>query len=235
MDSTKTSLDAPPSYRELAPGCLDQSTVTLILDNQTVHLEDDASTPLYRLSRSVTTIQQRPSSVQFDSVEHVSHEKAESSDNPQIRSTHLFSLVHPVNARYRTDKPAYYATSNPATTGSNFILQPSRSKNPLQKPEFTVLASAGRTAASEVLFANAKEEQVLFTVKKKWSGERCVWRSHSGSEVAIEEGAKDGRGTRKLVMTESLDKETLHVLVAAWCLRSWHDVAESKEATRSSK
>lgn len=236
MDLSKTSLDAPPSYREKSSATQSQTPpVTLVLDNQTVHLEDDASTPLYRLSRSVTTLQKEPSSVQFDSVEHIAPEKVESSDSPHIRSTHLFYLVHPINARYRTDKPAYFATSNPATKASNFILQPSRSKNPLSKPEFTVLASASRTAASDDLFADEKDRQVLFTAKKKWSGERCVWRNSSGSEIAIEEGdAKDGRSMRKLTTTETLGKETMDALVAAWCLRSWYDVAESKDATKSS-
>ena len=232
MDPTKTSLDAPPSYREQATGSRDQSPITLVLDGQTIRAEDDASTPLYHLSRSVTALKQEPSSIQLDRVDQVPPEKATSSDKLESRNTHLFYLVHPINARYRTDKPAYYGTSNPATTASNFVLQPARSMNPLHTPEFTVSVSPGRTAESDVSFDNAKDQQPLFTVKKKWSGGHYVWRSSSGSEIAIEESVKDGQGTRKLVVSESLDYQVLQTLVAAWCLRCWHDVAESKEARR---
>ncbi|KAH8172220.1 hypothetical protein LIA77_08988 [Sarocladium implicatum] len=223
MDPTKTSIDS-------VMGSQSQGPVTLILNDQTIHLDDRASTPLYHLSRSVTALQQEPSAIQLDSLDRP---LSTSRSNPETCTSHLFYLVHPINAQWRTDKPAYYATSVPDTKGSNFILQPSRSMNPLHKTEFTVLESPGRTAADEVLFANSKEQRFVFTAKRKRSGERHVWHDDAGREIATDEGAKGGQGTRKLIVTEPLDRETMYTLVGAWCLRVWHDVAESKEATRN--
>lgn len=197
---------------------LDVSPVVLVLTSQSI-IPETASTPLYNIAGSVTSIAQKDSTVKFERVEH-GPDEAESPRNHR-----LFYLVHPVDARYRTDLPAhYYITS--AVPGMIGNIRFETSKTRLQKTEHKALLSPGRSARDQPLF-DETAQQLLFTVKPNRKG--YIWTDATGRQVASE-------GDQcKLAITVPLRKDMADALVALWVLRLWYDTAESSKAKRECK
>ncbi|OTB09790.1 hypothetical protein K445DRAFT_323617 [Daldinia sp. EC12] len=123
------------------------------------------------------------------------------------------------------DTPAYYLTSFSPNTLGNISLEISKSR--LGKTEFKVLVSSGKTWSDTPLFVENPE--LLFNVRQKWAHARHVWTDSSDEEVAYEDN-KDNQ--HKLVVTTAMGRERRDALVAAWCLKLWHDTSESSRAKR---
>lgn len=201
-----------------------QSPITLTFSNQSIHTitttrdSNPESKLAYQVTRDVTIPSQTEGSVHFFRVDH--------DENPQSR--HLFYLVHPLNAEYRTDTHAYYITCVPGShTVGNIRLE---TTSRLRKMEFRALVSANRDAGDEPLFAGGEDEVLLFSAKAKWGSGRYRWVDHIGRDVAIEDG-RDGE-ERKLVVVAKLGRRVRDALVAVWVLRLWYDTAESRGAKR---
>lgn len=216
---------SPPSSYAIKPQ-------TLVLDGQQVVAETEANTPLYRTSRLVTKIQQQPSSIHLERVGSLGGEWKSAGDSTQQNGQNqlLFYLVHPVNSSYRENVPNYFATGTSPQGLGNLILNIQKRK--LQKPEYRITLSKGRSATSQPLF-HAEEDIVLFTAKPKTMGKRLIWKDETGKPVATED-VKVGKSPR-LQITKRLDIATRDALVAVWCLRVWSDVAESRESKQDGK
>lgn len=231
MESTSECSDRPPTYIdsdiEASKEVLEPAV--FLTAGESILVEGVASTSVYHLSRSVLSFSSKQdSSVLFERVEHQAPEKATNTEEPiRQRTRRLFHLVHPLNASYRTDIPAYYITSiSPGMPGN---IQFETSKSRLQKTEFKALLSPSKTASSKSLFDEKAQQQLLFSVKPKWIGARYKWTNSNGGEVAFED-RKDSQ--HKLVVTAPLQRGMRDALVALWALRLWHDTAETRQVKR---
>lgn len=212
----ESSVGAPPAYEEEA------QPATLTLNSDTI---SSNGTPVYTISRSLTTVQQQSSSIRLERIESIAPEKPDSSASPDTSNNLIFYLVHPVNARYQKDKPPYYATSSQSGLGNIvFDIQ----KKTMSKPEYKVLLNQGRTASSDPLFAD--NPTTILTAKFGLMGGKLSWIDSNGRTVAREEQTSDKK--QQLNITTSLKVELRDALVAAWCLKVWSDVAESREAKK---
>ena len=222
------SKDIPPSYESVAEGSFGDvlEPATLLFAGQSIMCETTAGTaPIYQVSWDVTAIPPRGTSAVFERVEHQPPEKAESKAPPEKQNVHLFYLAHPAGAQYRKDAPAYYITSASRATLGNISLETSKAR--FQKTEFKALLHAGSSASSDPLFA--EKPRPLFDVRPKWLGGRFTWSDSYGREVAYEEEKGD---QRRLVVTASMGRDMRDAMVATWCLRLWHDTAESRAAKK---
>lgn len=169
----------------------------------------------------------------FERVEHDERElglgaEGLTAGTPQKR--HLFYLVHPANAQYRTDIPArYYITSAMPEMVGNIRLETSETR--FQRTSFKAMLSAKRTASDKPLFNEGTEQVLLFDIRPNWKlGRDCYsWSDSNGRLVAVEEKEDD---RYKLSVMRSMPQELKDALVATWLLRLWHDTAESKQAKR---
>ncbi|OTB09298.1 hypothetical protein M426DRAFT_315869 [Hypoxylon sp. CI-4A] len=195
-----------------------------ILRGEYVFSGADPEMPLYQMSGSVTSVPQKGTSISIErSGNDMATEKAES--NPTEKNEHLYYLAHPPSPLYQADPPAYYLTSVSSGTLGNISLEISKPR--LQKPEFRILLSPGRNWTDNPLFDD--NPQILFDVKRKWIGGQYTWTDTNGSQVAYEDGKGD---QNRLVITASMKRGVRDALVATWCLRLWHDTAESRHAKK---
>ena len=232
---SRNSNDLPPSYEDVAEGSSKQvlGQEIFIFAGESVVCETTAGTaPAYKLSWDVTTIPPKGTSVIFERVDARLPEKAEGKAPAQQQTEHLFYLAHPAGAQYGTNTPAYYITCSTAEQGAtlgNISLETASKRAPFQRTEFRALLHAGRSADDSPLFADAASAEPLFEARPKWVGGRYVWADSGGAEVAQEE-EKDGQ--HRLAVTRPMARGIRDALVATWCLRLWHNTAESKAAKR---
>lgn len=205
-------------------------SILLLTDDATATAPTPGQKPVYQLSKDITTTSTKESSVKFERVV-----KIEEEDDDDVPNQHCFYLVHPLNAQYRKDLPAYYITAMPGKEMigniSFEITQPR-----LRRAEFKALLSAKRDAKSEPLLDQGSDGggggQVLWHVKPSWKGGgRYKWTDGDGRQVAVEEG----RDPCKLAVTVPLKGEVRDALVAMWALRMWHDTGETRQAKREGK
>ncbi len=200
----------------------------LVLAGQSIVSETATATPLYQMNWSVTSIPQKDSSVVFERVEHVQAEKVEGTAPGKQQNRHLFYLAHPAGAQFLTDNPAYYITSVVSEMLGNISLEVCKSR--FQKSEFKALLSAKKSMSASPLFD--ENAQPLFDVKLNWMGRRYTWTDSQSQQVAYEDGKVR---PHKLVVTASMERAMRDALVATWCLRLWHDTAESRQARREGR
>lgn len=179
-----------------------------------------------------------------------------SADSQQQKRQHLFYLAHPAGAQFQTDTPAYYLTTVlPMEMLGNIILEPTALSSGVhfpgkKRPAFKALLHAGKSSRDAPLFDDKKDSlPPLFAATpisraKRWMGKggntngshRCsyTWTDSEGKQVAYEEegAGKGAQRQHKLIVTAPMERAKRDALVALWCLRLWHDTAESKEARR---
>lgn len=191
----------------------------LLLKGQHVVSKAAPEVPLYKTSRDVTVTPQENSSIILERVEETRGSEAE-------QKRHIFYLAHPLGAQFQTDTPAYYITcvSSEEAIG-NISLRCNKSR--LKRPDFESLLSAARTAADKPLFD--ENARVLFSIRSKILAGRWTWFDSDGTQIAVE----DRRGSEKaLDIAVSMRREMRDALVATWCLKLWHDTAESPHAKK---
>lgn len=184
---------------------------------------------LYELSREVTSNPQKNSSIIFERVEDAQPTEANRTGPGRQQKRPIFYLAHPAGAEFQTDTPAYYITSvSQEGTLGNIGL---RSTKPLlQRPEFEVVLSAAGTAADKPLFD--ENPKVIFNMKPKMLSGRYTWVDSDGNQIAVEE---QKGGQRTLDITVPMRREVRDAIVATWCLKVWHDTAESPQAKKDGK
>lgn len=226
------NLSAPPPSHPEADGTNPADVLepaVLLLSGQRVVFNAAAEAPLYELSRDVTSIPQKNSSIIFERVEDARPTESDRNGSEKQQKRHIFYLAHPAGAEFQTDTPAYYITSaSRERTLGNIGM---RSTKPLlQRPEFEVVLSAAKTAADKPLFD--ENPKVIFNIKPKILSGRYTWFDSDGSQVAVEE---QKGSQRTLDITVPMKREIRDALVAAWCLKIWHDTAESPQAKKDGK
>lgn len=205
---------------------------------------------LYKLSRPVTSLPKpgpnSSSSVTFERVEynnttpeakstgiHKDDSQSKSEPEQEPENKHLFYLVHPRDAQYRRDTPAYYITCLSASASPDKMqgnLQFETRGTVLHGTEFQALLSRGRTWEHKPLF-DIRGKVPLFVARREGlMGGQYTWRENLGREVG-HEGARNG-DSRVLVITSAMEQEKRDALVALWVLRIWYEVAESPKAKR---
>ncbi|CAJ2505712.1 Uu.00g131060.m01.CDS01 [Anthostomella pinea] len=184
--------------------------VILLLAGQSIHSESADSAPLYEVSRGVSSLSHTDQTVTFSRLEH--NVRTDSSGTPIVkrRDRHLFDLKHPP-ATISTDRYDFFVESVSKRTLGNIGLK--KSSIPTKRA-FKVL----RMCRSE------KDDHVLFEIKQK--KDQYEWIDFNERAIAFEDKADN---QYRLVVTASLHRETMDALVAAWCLRLWHDSALDKE------
>ncbi|RSM15033.1 hypothetical protein CEP52_001024 [Fusarium oligoseptatum] len=186
--SQSKTMDTDSTIGVLRPSIDDNSGPnTFVLSGQSIYTENAASIPVYQLNREVTSTSQKGTTITFERVEYDGPGEAESMVSVKQRNQHLFYLVHPANAQYRTDLPAYYITSASPDMVGNVQLQASKSL--LQKVEFKALLSTGKSSSSDKLFDQDNQE-TLFEAKPKWKGGQYQWIDSAGKKIAHEEGKR---------------------------------------------
>lgn len=193
---------------------LDIGPAVLELKGKTILSE--ASIPLYHITGSVTTAQ-KDSTIRFQRIE----------DGPEPKTHDLFYMVHPVDARYRTDLPAqYYMTCVTPDNGMMGNIRLETTKIRLQKIEHRELLSPGTSARDQPLFNDGADQQLLFTARPGRKGYR--WVDATGRHVASED-------EYTLAVLIPLRRKLADALVALWILRMRFDTAESSQAKRECK
>lgn len=201
----------------------------LLLSGQHVVFKAAPEAPLYELSRDVTAIPQKNSSIIFERIEDVQTAQAGENGPKKQQKRHNLYLAHPAGAEFQTDTPDYYITSvSRGGTLGNIGL---RSTKPfLKKPEFEAVLSAARTAADKPL--SDESPGVVFGIRSKMLTERYTWVDADGSQVTAEE---QNGSQRTLDIMVPMRREVRDALVATWCLKVWHDTAESPRAKKDDK
>ncbi|KAI0836362.1 hypothetical protein F5Y06DRAFT_305344 [Hypoxylon sp. FL0890] len=197
---------------------------TLMLTGESVVSETTSQT-LYQMNWNVASIPQKGSSALFERLDDELTPESNNASSTKQRSQHIFYLAHPLGSECQKDTPAYYLTSVSPEMLGNITLEASKSR--FQKTEFKALLSAGKSWSDNPLFDQNAE--LLFDVKPKWIGGHYTWYDSNGEQIAYEEGKA---GQKKLVITAAMKRNIRDALVATWCLRLWHDTAESREAKR---
>lgn len=190
----------------------------LVIRDKAILTEDEPSTEVYAMDKSITDVARKGTSLHFHSAT-----QAEGSKQP------LFYLVHPLNADHRQDVPDYYITAAAPNMIGNICLE--NAKGALGTTEFKALLSPDKSALDNDLFDDKSTQQLLFTSRSSWTRSRIKWKDATGREIAYEE--KDGKAEgARLIVTASMSTELRDALAATWALRLWYDAAESKEVRR---
>lgn len=201
----------------------------LLLSGQHVVSKATPEVPLYETSRDVTSIPQENSSIILERVEGTNGGEANKNSPEEGQKRHIFYLAHPLGAQFQTDTPAYYITSVSREEAiGNISLRCNKSR--LKRPDFEALLSPARTAADKPLFD--EDARVIFSIRPKMLAGRWTWSDSDGTQVAVEE-RKGSQPT--LDITVSMTREMRDALVATWCLKVWHDTAESPLAKKDGK
>lgn len=221
----------PPS--DPAAGGAEETDViqpaVLLLSGQHVVSKTAPGEPLYEMSRDVTSIPQKNSSIVFERAEGAQTTEANRDRPEKQQNRQIFYLAHPAGSEFQTATPAYYITSvSQEETLGNIGLRSKKYR--LQRPDFEAVLSAARTAADEPLFD--EDPRVLFGIKPKLMAGRYTWFDSGGSQVAVE-GQKEGQ--RTLDITVPMERKVRDAIVATWCLKVWHDTAESPQAKKDGK
>ncbi|KAF7716867.1 Uncharacterized protein PECH_006950 [Penicillium ucsense] len=205
--------------------------LVLMLSGQSVFAESHDTAPLYEISSDVCSVSNKDASVRFERVEQsVQDETNGDKLMPPPPRRHLFYLVHPYNAQYRTDIPAkYYITCVAPEMIGNVRLEVAETR--LRRTSFRAMLSAKRTASDNPLFHQDEEQSVLFNIRPISQAAHCRygWSDSNGSEVATEQRTD---GIHKLALSGLLSQQLRDMIVAAWLLRLWYDTAESRQAKK---
>ncbi|CAH0036861.1 unnamed protein product [Clonostachys rhizophaga] len=230
MGTDTLGIEPPPSY-EAATGQAPHELVepaSLVLHGTDIVVENTGEdTPLYQLSRNIKALppKNNSSSIHLHRVERGASEKT----NGQLVTTHLFHLVHPVNADFRNDLPPYYVTATSFEALGNIILE--ANKHTLQRTEFRAKLSRDTNSGTKPLFHAKDKQQLVFCSKNSRKGEQ-KWLDQHGKLLATE-CHNDQLPTLK--METPVPRNTRDALVAMWCMMLWYELAESRGAKRERK
>ncbi|KAI0016765.1 hypothetical protein F4780DRAFT_661842 [Xylariomycetidae sp. FL0641] len=203
----------PPPYHDADGGDeVDKELLPptiLLLAGQTIHAETATSTPLYELSRGVSTLSDTDQSVEFSRVEHAV--KPDAYGQPQVacRSRHIYDLKHPPAILSTSAYPFHISSSSRGTLGDVGLKK-------LSLPQ--------RGFQANRLGRSGQPDRLLFRVKPKRPA--FEWIDFNGRAIAFEDPADS---QFRLVTTVPLERETVDALVALWSTRLWLESAAGKK------
>ncbi|OBT70272.1 hypothetical protein VE03_00006 [Pseudogymnoascus sp. 23342-1-I1] len=210
---------SPPSYTQAVSDAADDllQPAILVLDNLSIHAESDPTVPLYQFNRSIASLGPATSVVEFARMER----KAGSAKQ---RPRHIYNLHHqkPMLRVPSTRHAEYFiqAVASPARRLGHLGLKQARTSEhwtalPVDMKGWTEFSRPPFVAgAAPVLEAHHRQGA-------------CKWTDGDGRDVAIE---YDEEREHRLLVTASLQRETLDALVALWCCRVWQLSVDQKPA-----
>lgn len=233
----------PPPYSDSPQATAtkdEHSPCTITLDGDILFSTESPRVPIYRLGGNVTKPGIGKTSMDFSEVNVAARQTGEKSPQQQDGSRRLFYLVHPQNASYRDDRPPYYMTrAEPASSDSGNVRLETDSRpsiTSLRKTVFTAMLSRGRSAFDRDLFSPRDGEEVLFSAKEEGltrNSKRCAWSDSTGTVIAFEgDDSKRGSSDAALKIVGPMTQPARELLIATWCLKLWHNTAETKRAKR---
>jgi len=215
---------SPPSYTEAVSDAADDlQPVILVLAGQSIHAESDQTVHLYEVNRGIAHLGPSTSVVEFARIE-----RSSSAGGPRAkqRSRHIYNLHHVQSpTRVPSARRAEYfiqAVAAPARRLGHLGLKQART---LADDRWTALPvdMKGWTELDRPPFV--ADAGAVFEAQLRQGG--CKWVDGDGRDVAME---YDSDRERRLLVTASLQRETLDALVALWCCRVWQGSVDQQRA-----
>lgn len=215
MESGTTA--SPPSYTQAVSDAADDllQPAILVLDNLSIYAESDPNVPLYQFNRSIAHLGPATSVVEFARIEC-------RDGIAKQRSRHIYNLHHrqPMFRVLSARHAEYFiqAVATPARRLGHLGLKQARMSEhwtalPVDMKGWTEFDRPPFVAdAAPVLEAHHREGA-------------CKWTDGDGRDVAME---YDSDQEHRLLVTASLQRETLDALVALWCCRVWQLSVDQK-------
>jgi hypothetical protein len=215
MSPDSGSLEDPPTYSNITNEVWEPTI--LVLAELAIHAESIDSAPLYRLNRAVARITHSTKHVEFERVERA---VKMSDDEPIIkpRSRHIYNLkiikgVPGGLEQIPSHTPRCYIESVSRRTIGSVGMKKSHFRSHWTALPIDVSGNSSRYAG---LPSFIKDTKPMFQIQQKKG--KNEWTDGDGSAVAVED---DGEEQHRLIITASLHRDYIDVLVALWCCRIW--------------
>lgn len=233
--SMSTDADAPESRREESPPPYSSSTdgsddvlepTILVLCGQSVHAMSAGTAPLYQLDRGVAVLSRMTRKVEFSRVERAVKTNAdgEPSVKPYVR--HIYDLRYLKYAgpgsleAMPSSSPQSSVTAVSRRTIGSAGLKKSRFQS--QWKALPITTASKTSNYGQPTFT--KDGKALFQIRKK--NDRYEWTDGDDNSIAVED---EGEDQHRLIISASLQRKNMDLLVALWCCRLWQYSAEHKE------
>lgn len=223
----------PPPYDDPEDDAVNKTLdpTILVLSGQSIHAESADAAPLYQLTRGVVHLTYATSEVELRRIDRVV--KTDANDEPEIkpRSRHIYDLkhlkgLHGTLSSLPQDSPPIFAEAISRKSLGDFALKKSTFRSHWKA--LPVDTTGKSSKYNFTAFTKNKDAKPLFEVRLK--NGRYEWTDAEGNALAVEDG---GEEQQRLLVTASLQRETVDALVALWCCRLWRHSAEN-EAPRYS-
>jgi len=192
--------------------------VILVLGGQSIHAESDPTAHLYEVNRGIASLGPATSKVEFARMER-------SARTANQRSRHIYNLHHtPGPLRIPSTRNAEYfieAVAAPARRLGHLglktapVLGEHWTALPVDMKGWTELQRPPFVADAAPIFEAYHRQGV------------CKWIDGDGHDVAKEYDSDQGH---RLLVTASLQRETLDALVALWCCRLWQQSVDQQRS-----
>ncbi|OIW34886.1 hypothetical protein CONLIGDRAFT_688902 [Coniochaeta ligniaria NRRL 30616] len=209
---------SPPSYAEAVSDAADDlEPVILVLDGQSIHAESDPTVHLYEVNRGIAHLGLSTSVVEFARMERrVGRTKQ--------RSRHIYNLHHvqPLLRIPSARRAEYFiqAVAAPARRLGHLGLKQART---LADDHWTALPVDMKGWAELDRPPFVADTAPVFEAHQRQGA--CKWTDGDGHDVAMEYDQE-----RRLLVTASLQRETLDALVALWCCRVWQQSVDQQRS-----
>ncbi|SPO01768.1 uncharacterized protein DNG_04441 [Cephalotrichum gorgonifer] len=219
--------DQPPPYDDDPSNDVNKTLepAILLLAAQSIHAESATSASLYQLNRGVADLTYATSEVEFSRVDR--SVRTNSSDEPTVRPRvrHIYDLKHQKGilgtlSSLPSDSPAFFIEAMSRKTLGCMGLKKSALRSQWRALPVDITGKASKYNFP----AFVKDAKPLFEIREKKG--RYEWSDSEGNAIAVED---DGEGQRRLLVTASLQRDTMDALVALWCCRLWQYNAEHQE------
>lgn len=208
---TGTTASAP-SYAEAVSDAADDvlQPAILVLDGQSIHAESDPTVHLYEVNRGIAHLGPATSIVEFARMER-------SAGSAKQRSRHIYNLHH-------QQPPLRVPSAQRAEYFIQAVAAPARRLGHLGLKEARALGAEYWSALPVDMKGWAELDRPPFVadaapvLEAHHRQGAWKWIDSEGHDVAME---YDSDQEHRLLVTASLQRETLDALVALWCCRVW--------------
>jgi hypothetical protein len=223
MSPDSGSLEDPPTYSNITNEIWEPTI--LVLAETCIHAESVDSAPLYQLNRAVARITRATAQVEFERVERT----VKMSDYEPVvkpRSRHIYNL-HMVNGvpggleQIPSHSPRCYIESVSRRTIGSIGIKKSHFRSHWMVLPIDVSGNNSKYASLPTFI---KDTKPIFQIQQK--NGKNEWTDGEGKAVAVED---DGDDQHRLIITTSLHRDSIDVLVALWCCRIWQYSDEHTE------
>lgn len=218
-DAAATDLGKPPSYDDL-----DFQPTILVLAGQSIHAESADTETLYKMNRGISSLTHATQQVDFEGVERAVRTTVNDEPTIKTRDRLIYILRHQKSTPgglepLPSDSPPYYieAVSSRTRPVGNLGLKRSRFRKHWKVLPVDISGKNSKWKLPQFL----KDSGPMFEIK--YNKDRYEWMDRGGKAVAIEDELDN---QHRLIITASLPRQVVDVLVAMWCCRMWEYSAE---------